>query len=114
MDFKADQIFYSVLCVFSYIAAGQEQRKATQQKNAGGTQKHHHHHHHHHQQQQPAQKQQSVQPTNEKPTQPIPSQIKPQTVIINQTVQPQKPAVTIATVQPQTVPIQMIPSSTKS
>lgn len=46
MGFKADQICYSVLCVFSYIAAGQEQRKVTQHKNVSGSQKHHHHHQH--------------------------------------------------------------------
>lgn len=49
----------------------------------------------------------------QKPAQPVPSQIKPQTVTINQTVPPQKPTVTIATVQPQTVPTQTTSPSTK-
>lgn len=107
--FKADQICYSVLCVFSYIAAGQEQRKTPQHKGSHGSQQSQQHSTHakhqtgHHQQQQ-----QSSSHSPNKQTH-LPSQIKPQTVTIAPTVQPQKPAVTVATVQPQTIVSQSTP-----
>lgn len=114
---KADQICYSVLCVFSYMAAGQEQKKAAQlspkpqHKNQPKLQT---------QPQPPQQQKQQHLPSQnttsptitkpqQKPTQPLqqapqqPQQTapaKPQTVTIKQTIQPQKPLVTTSAVQP--------------
>lgn len=97
---KADQICYSVLCVFSYMAAGQEQKKAAQlspkpqQKNQPKLQT---------QPQPPQQKKQehlpsqnTTSPTITKPQQQ-PTQPKPQSVTIKQTIQPQ---ITTSAVQP--------------
>ncbi|XP_037051965.1 MAP kinase-activating death domain protein isoform X4 [Bradysia coprophila] len=115
----ADQICYSVLCVFSYMAAGQEQKKAAQlspkpqQKNQQKLQT----------QPQPPQQQKqqhlpsqnTTSPTITKPQQKQTqlhqqtppqqqqqqvAQPKPQTVTIKQTIQPQKPLVTTSAVQP--------------
>lgn len=105
---KADQICYSVLCVFSYVAAGQEQKKAPSQKVQHGHHQQHHHQQHHQQQSRSAQK--PTQPL--KQTQQPPTQLKRQTVTINQTIQPQKPAVTVANVQPQTIQMQSTPPTT--
>ncbi|KAJ6639366.1 MAP kinase-activating death domain protein [Pseudolycoriella hygida] len=105
----ADQICYSVLCVFSYMAAGQEQKKVAQLspkpqlKNQPKLQT----------QPQPPQQQKqqhlpsqnTTSPTITKPQQKQPqssqqtSQAK-QTVTIKQTIQPQKPLVTTSAVQP--------------
>ncbi|XP_037938149.1 MAP kinase-activating death domain protein isoform X8 [Teleopsis dalmanni] len=116
----ADQICYSVLCVFSYVAAGQDQKKnpvviTPQIQDIHAQQKQQHAQ----QQQQQQQHKQQYQPTQASggstsprlaPQQAISTtgtttsqqqSSKPQTVTIRHTIPMQKPTITTSTVQPQ-------------
>lgn len=97
---KADQICYSVLCVFSYMAAGQEQKKSAlpQKSQQSHTQQQMHQKQHNHQQHHQQQPQKTTQ-AQSKPTQHLPSQMKSQSIPMTQ---PHKPAVAVSTVQPKT------------
>ncbi|XP_037919112.1 MAP kinase-activating death domain protein isoform X4 [Hermetia illucens] len=97
----ADQICYSVLCVFSYVAAGQDK------KGAHGAASHHTSHSQKTNMPShsiPTVKPHNVQPTTKQPTQPLPQQqqTKLQTVTVKHTFHPQTPTITTTTVQPQT------------
>ncbi|XP_032580211.1 MAP kinase-activating death domain protein isoform X6 [Drosophila sechellia] len=120
----SDQICYSVLCVFSYVAAGQDQKKnpvvitpQIQDIHAQQKQKHQQQQQH----QQPQQQQQPHQPTTQQhqptavasavPTTTVPAgQVNPNrmtgksqagSISIRHTVPMQKPTITMSTVQPQ-------------
>ncbi|XP_023247845.1 MAP kinase-activating death domain protein [Copidosoma floridanum] len=64
----ADQICYSVLCLFSYVATGNDHTKQHQQPQ----QQQHHHHHHHPQQQQSHQQQHHLQQKQQHSQSPSP------------------------------------------
>ncbi|KAM7348258.1 rab3 GDP-GTP exchange factor isoform 4-T4 [Cochliomyia hominivorax] len=108
----ADQICYSVLCVFSYVAAGQDQNQKknpvviTPQIQDIHAQQKQQHAQQQHQQQQPSQQQQQPHTTasSTKSTH-LPSQQqnnhKHQTITIRHTQPMQKPTITTSTIQPQ-------------
>ncbi|XP_046803030.1 MAP kinase-activating death domain protein [Lucilia cuprina] len=114
----ADQICYSVLCVFSYVAAGQDQNQkknpvviTPQIQDIHAQQKQQHAQQHHPQQQQQHQSQQhqsqftASSTAHMSKTSHLPSQQqnnhKHQTITIRHTQPMQKPTITTSTVQPQ-------------
>ena len=109
---KADQICYSVLCVFSYVAAGQDQNQkknpvviTPQIQDIHAQQKQQHAQQQQHHQQQQSQQQAASTASCHTKSPHLPSQQqnsnKHQTITIRHTQPMQKPTITTSTVQPQ-------------